>query len=206
MYLSFELGDYPRVNTVAQTYLSTRASWLLGRSLDTSITASRLEYMTGALSVDKYHAARDAWLARQSTHVGLDEANLRWLLSYAQAVVTDVDAVEALAVLPQYGPLVDPLTRDADCDHAIGHTYLVANRVSESIPYLERAAHSCDTINMAFSTTWANLALGHAFERIEAPIRACDSYRTVLRRWIGVARSRSARDASARFRALRCIP
>jgi TolA-binding protein len=90
-------------------------------------------------------------------------------------------------------------------DDAFGMTYLLAGKVDEALPYLERAARSCSALDHPLTQTAAHLHLGTALEARGDRPGACAAYRTVLERW-GAAKPRSvsAEAARARSRALGC--
>jgi serine/threonine-protein kinase len=126
--------------------------------------------------------------------------------AYAEAVSDEHDAREAIEVLPQYVPIVDPLTRNADDDDALGNTYLLAGKAEDAKRFLERATRSCRALDLPLSHTHAHLHLGETLERLGDAKGACEAYAVVLARWGAEPRSVSASLARDRSAKLGCAP
>ena len=192
----------------AHAILSKLAAWSPNMEGDRSIDALIALYRGGALPRREFVAARAAWLERDRARPRPSAlwgaiAGRRWITAYADAVVTKEDAEEALAVLLEYQPLPSDRVRSTSDDEAIGMVFWTAGRVQEAIPYLRRAASSCDAVQFPWHHTWANLELGRALESSDVS-GACAAYRVVVDRWAGAPRSSSARRAQERRRALGC--
>jgi serine/threonine-protein kinase len=89
--------------------------------------------------------------------------------------------------------------------HAQAKALLLAGRVDEALPGLERAAANCAAFHNPIETQRYRLLLGRAREARGDTRGACEAYRGVVDRW-GAAkpRSMSAEQARARFDALDC--
>jgi serine/threonine-protein kinase len=127
-----------------------------------------------------------------------------WIQGLASPAETAEEARAALAQLPAFAPLPSfmPLTLGW---LSVGKTYLLAGRVDEAMPFLERAATHCLVAQHPFEAVRAHLLRGEAHQARGDVAKACADYREVLRRW-GKARPRSlsAEEASRRSQRLGC--
>ena len=177
MRVELELGHLRTVEEMANAFGAHRDAWNKNDFFDYSIIPARMKYLAGAMSRDAFRAERDRWLAAQETRSGREFRGYQWLIAFADAVVTDSDAADALEALPRYLPLVDPTDRDADIDTSIGHAYLRAGRLDEARPFLQRAIHTCYTLDLPLSQTVANLYMGELMDsRIGDRAGACSAY------------------------------
>jgi len=203
-----ELGDEGGLARRARAFLANHAAWIQGDDNDGTIDAWIALYRGGAISRSAFASARADWLAaerarhRPTGRFGVTPGRL-WIRAYADAVMTPEDARDALAALPTFLPLPPDRFRDAEDDEAIGRTLLLGAAPADAIPYLRRAAASCEATRYPLHHTWANLELGQALEATDAP-GACAAYKLVFDRWATEARSQSAHVAYVRRKALGC--
>ena len=115
------------------------------------------------------------------------------------------EARAALDTLPDYAPLATSFDTESIQDAVIGHTYVLAERWAEALPFLQRAVANCDVFFAPLAHTRAALELGSALEATGDERAACEAYSRVLARW-GSAKPRSvtADKARARVKALAC--
>jgi len=203
-----ELGLETATVGRARTFLASRAAWTPDPDVDTSIEALIALYRGGGLSRRAFMTARTEWLNRERATPRLpgrfgDGPGRRWIDAYARSVMTPEDAHDALSVLPDYLPLPPRRLRDTEDDEAIGWTFLLAGQPKDAVPFLRRAAGSCQAAQYPFQHTWANLGLGEALESSDIP-GACAAYQVVLDRWATAAKSQSAHTAYVRRKALGC--
>ncbi|WP_394833568.1 protein kinase [Pendulispora rubella] len=200
-----ELGQRELVGELASAFLAKRDAWLTSSYYDWEILPLRAKYLAGAMPREAFTRQRQAWLEREKQRPQLVAAKFtNWIRAYAQAVVTPQDAAEALRVLPDYMPIANSLTRDVEMDGALGHLYLLAGDVGHAVPYLQRAANSCEAVQFPLAQTQANLHLGMALEKTGDVQGACKFYDVVWARWGTDLRSVSAKVAHARRAALHC--
>jgi len=204
MRIELELGHIRVVDGMADAFGAHRDAWNKNDFFDYHIIPARMKYLAGTMSRDAFRTERDTWLAAQETASGAEFPGYRWLMAYADAVVTDADGIEAIEALPRYLPHVNRLDREADMDTSIGHAYLRAGRLDEARPFLERATHTCYTLDLPLSQTIAHLYLGELMERTGDRAGACAAYAVVLSRWGNARESRSAESARGRFERLAC--
>jgi len=204
-WLHRETGQDAAFTGRARAFLASRAAWAPSPRGDTSIAALIALYRGKALSRPDFAAARGEWLARERTEETRSDFLIRnpWIWAYANSVVTQDDALEALAMLAQYQPLPSDRVRTVDADEAVGVTYLTAGRKDEAILVLRRAAQSCRAAEFPFQHTWAHFELGRALEATDVP-GACSAYKVVLNRWGANPSSSTAAAARARWSALQC--
>jgi len=157
-----EVGFDAALFARAQALLSSRAALSPNPEGDRSIDALIALYRGGALPRNQFIAARSAWLEHERARSSRAGGSAwgpgnRWIVAYADAVVTSQDAEEAVATLPAYQPLPPERLRFTYDDQAIGWTFMLAGRLDEAIPFLRRAARSCDAAEYPLQHTWANL-------------------------------------------------
>jgi len=199
-----EAGPDAALPARANSFLASRAAWSPNPEGDRSIDALVALYREGTLSRAAFVAARSEWLAHPPPvgRYGMTPGT-RWVTAYADAVVTPEDAREAIAALPAHHALPPDRVRMPYEDEAIGRMYLVAGRVDDALPFLRRAAASCEASEFPLQHTWATFELGQALESSDVPA-ACAAYQVVLDRWAVAARSHTAYRAHERRLALGC--
>ncbi len=205
-----ETGRTAAAGRVAEAFLARRDAWDPDvRTEDYGLALDAVpDLLAAALKAGKITRAdagerRAEWMRRWSARASPFYQRYLWIHGYAQTVDTEADAREALVALPK-GPLPAfvPLTM---AEAAVGHTYLLAGRADEALPWLTRAAKSCRALEHPMAHTRAQLWLGLAREAAHDKEGACAAYRTVQARW-GKARppSVTADRAAERSRALGC--
>jgi len=208
MLLNQELDRESDTLPYARAYRANQAAWTPGTDEDGTVDALVGLHRGGAMTRAEFTAARADWLTRERAaprhggQFGIDRGRV-WINIYADAVRTPDDASEALRAMPEYLPLPPERFRDTEDDEAIGRTLLLAGSVSQSIPFLRRAASSCDAARYPFHQTWANLELAQALESSDVK-GACAAYQIVFDRWATAVQSRSAHIAYVRRKALGC--
>jgi serine/threonine-protein kinase len=202
--LAFEEGRTSDVKALATAYRSRRAAWSVSDGYDYGIYVDGWLYRAGALPKGEFLQRRASWLTWAKTHPEIEQPSMAWVKAYARPALDAADAREALAALPEYLPLPDPLQRSPDLARPLGDAYRLAGRDAEALPHLSRAAKACAGIEQPFEPTWASLSLGKSLEKIGDARGACDAYRVVVSRWIEASTSSSAREAQGRMRSLGC--
>jgi len=147
---------------------------------------------------------RGAWLRAWTDAAPAGYARYAWYQAYAAVADTPEAASAALAALPQFEPL--PQASNANLPGALaGHTYLLAGKVDDALPRLERATRACRALDEPVLHTRAYLDLGLVREQRGDKGAACAAYAVVLGRW-GAAQPRSltAEKARVHARALHC--
>jgi len=167
-----------------------------------------IQLQAGALTPAAWRAAADAW--EQETRARANDRE-RWILRWGPAVGKGVDAAEAMAKRPaladqqivgvkqEIGSLI------LGMELYEGRILLLAGDAASARPLLEKRARACTVIEGTFSKMQAYLLLGMANEKLGDRARACEAYRFVTDRW-GTTPSVTAREATARARALGCSP
>ncbi len=205
--LAFEVGDVARAGVAAEAYLARRRvapapSSPNRDSLLSDATPRVLEALrrTGRLAPAAAAARRDEWLAAWTSRVTPSMAPRVWLEGYARAASTWADAEAALARLPPTKAL-ERLGRGGALEsEAIGRVYLLAGKPDLAVPYLARAASSCEYRRFPFQIPRAMLELGQAREATGDVKGACEAFARVLAAW-GDATPRSVTADAARARA-----
>jgi eukaryotic-like serine/threonine-protein kinase len=206
-----ELGALDRAARVAGDFLDRRDSWQNDPGMDAQTIAfdvvpvmSRALARGGKIADKEFRQRRDAWIAGWRQRVSPEVAPYLWIYGYAQTTTTPAEAEEAMAALPEYSPL-PPYRSSFIADAAIGRTFLLAGRVGDAIPLLERATSRCDPFEDPFAYVHASLWLGEAREAEGKKDLACDSYQRVIKLWSGFGpKSVSLREARAKAAALAC--
>ncbi len=209
--LAIEMGDDASVFPIARSFVVRSDSWasedLAVRGLNESMLLLRRAVHTGGLSAGEFEERRAAWVAARQQTSGAEPA-LVWVYGYALPAQNADEAKAALAALPRFGRLVwFPMARSGNPDAAVGHVYLLAGRFDEALPFLKKAAASCNLGAWPFLQQNAALDLGATLEHLGDERGACDAYKGVVDRW-GNAKPRSvtAEKARARLRALPAAP
>jgi serine/threonine-protein kinase len=194
-----EMGQTGRALAVADAYMKrlpalTRESDHRFRHI---VLRERRRY--GRMPDADFRAEREAWTKDYASFTHPRFANARWLVFYAEAAASPLDAREALDALPQYSPLprFDGFVWD---ESVMGHVLRLAGRVDEAISHLRRAVATCLDPHYIFDQTWAAEELGEALEAKGDKDGACAAYAAVLARW-GHAKPRSVTADAARARA-----
>jgi serine/threonine-protein kinase len=128
-----------------------------------------------------------------------------WSIAYAASATTPEEANDALDAMPSFAPMLAPIARSSVEDLALGSVYLLADRVPDALPILERFNANCDAARYPIENTQGHFMLGEAYERKSDAAAACRAYVVVDDRW-GLAKPRSvtAEKARARIAALHC--
>jgi serine/threonine-protein kinase len=150
---------------------------------------------------------RDAYVASWRARLGPDFLPFLWTVAYLEPAVDADDAKEALAEMPKFGA---PMKRwdtepvNGGGEGLLGHAYLLAGRVEEAVPWLERGARAC-VEPFSLLPMMSRLWLGEAREQQGNQGAACDAYAHVLQRWGHASpRSVTADEARRRSDALGC--
>jgi serine/threonine-protein kinase len=203
-----ETGKTALAADYAEAYLRRREAWLPDPfaedfAIANDVTMRMLRALAAAGRIDKAALAvrRDAWTDEWRKRVHASLWPYLWLQAYAPAATRDeaLVAIQALGVpLPAYTP------KTLGIAYA-GHAYLLASRLDDALPLLERAGASCMALEFPMEHTLAHLWLGRAREAKADTAGACKAYAVVLERW-GKAKPRSvsADEARARSKALGC--
>ncbi len=209
--LKLELGKKSKGAKAAQTFLETQAGWETDpRNESYAIAADVLPDMwralraAGQLSADALVVRRTRWLAGwEKRKVSKFNRRYLWQRGFAAAVFDSVDAKGALGAMPEYGP-VPPLRPATLAAAHIGRAHLLAGKSQKAIFWLEQAKAACRALQFPILHTQALAWLGQALERNKQTAAACAAYGVVLDRWGKVDKSRTARHARQRRKALAC--
>jgi serine/threonine-protein kinase len=203
-----ESGREDEARAVARDFFAQGTeTWITtpGDGIEPSLSLLRLTVGHGGPSSQEFATRRDTWIAER-LQTSLAYPGLVWTYAYAATATTPDEARMALEVLPRFVPLTSfDWQRTAYPDAYIGHTYLLAGRPEEAIPYLSRAVGNCQILFFAFARMRAALDLGQAREAAGDRPGACAAYAVVIDRW-GNARPHSvtAEKAKDRFKAITC--
>jgi len=200
-----EVDDVASLDHIAISFSKQRDAWQQSGYYNYSLAPWSARYRAGTIPRAAFIEFRNGWLEREGTRSLLVAARgTRWIMAFAEPTKTKADATEAVAQLPDYMPMADPLTRTPDFDDAIGLTFLQAGRLAEAIPHLKRAANSCAALDHPVVHTVASLHLGQALEQQHDILAACAAYNVVISRWGNSPRSVTVRTARSRLAALHC--
>ncbi len=215
--LADEAQDVRRAGQVAKAFAARRDAWvrqrffdevpLIGDPLIPMVAAEARAGLVGASAVDE---ARAKWLDDWRGQMAQARTGYLWLHGWALPARTESEARAALAARDQFAPLPLPVkftwygpTYEAEA----GKVLLLAGRAAEAIEPLERAARACDAYMFPVEKVRSWLWLGQAREATGDKYAACAAYQQVVARWSPAsARSVTARTASDRMTALRCLP
>jgi serine/threonine-protein kinase len=207
---ALEMGDLAGARAFASDFVARSDAWTrepaISRGLDLT-----LEIVRVALDGGDLEPKRRAWIEARRADGAY--AGQLWSYAWAGPAHEPQAAVAALAALAEAGPPVSapsvlPFVTLPDSgipDGDIGRTYLLAGKVDDAIPYLQRAVANCGVFTSPFAHVHAARDLGSALEQKGDVQGACAAYAQVLARW-GHAKPRSitADDARARRAALHC--
>jgi len=202
-------GRSAEAGKVADDFLARRDVWMKSfvRMLwqDPALWYLKRELDAALMPRDAFVTARAAWVRAWEERLSPDMRGMVWIWAYAELARTAEDAKEALARAPELEPLVYYRKNPTEFEGAMGKTYLLAGRPKDALPYLTRAAASCNAFLEPIENTLAHYRLGLAREALGEARGACEAYAVVLGRW-GNAKPKSAvaEDAKARARALGC--
>jgi predicted Zn-dependent protease len=208
-----EAGQAQEAIEVARAFLARRAAYQPhpGRTEEATLEdpTGRLlaiERRAGGLTVQQYRAALRARLDWWERRLGKSWLNyFVWRMQYAAAVQTAAEAREALQARARFGRAYEYTAVPYD-DAALARTDLLAGRIDEALPELERAARDCSYTfgyTLEHVRTWYFLGEARAAKGDRAG--ACAAYGKLLGHW-GDARPRSvtAQKARRRWRELGC--
>jgi serine/threonine-protein kinase len=208
-----ELGRDADAVRVARDFLARRDAWEADPraddwAIESDLTAPMLGVLrrAGAMSPEGANAARDARVRLWRERRALSPVMVRfvWLSHYAAPARSPEEAREAIAALPELGP-IPPFAPRYPADAHVGRVMLLAGRTDDAIAALERATRTCDTMLFPIHHNESYAFLGQAREAKGDRPGACAAYAEVLARW-GRARPRSItlETARARHKALGC--
>jgi eukaryotic-like serine/threonine-protein kinase len=196
-----EVGDAAGARLAAERFLSRRAAWQpTFRRDDTALMLAALQQV-GAITASDATRQREERIVRRQSAAAAEGARNGpfelWELFWARGAMTPADAREALDAMPEV-PVSKASQFDAD-DESVGRTLLLAGRVDDAIPWLERASRACNALTAPFESTHAHWRLGQAREQKGDTAGACTEYQRVLDRW-GHAKPRSVTADAVRER------
>jgi serine/threonine-protein kinase len=189
-----------------EAYLRRREAWLPDPFLEDFALANdvfplMLRTLRDAGKIDVGEAARrrDAWIARAPEAF----APYAWIHGHAALVETADEAKKELLARGSLG--VPRYTPKSLAPAIVGRVLFLAGRTEEALPMLERAASSCNALELPAEHTRAHYWLGRAREAQGNTPGACRAYAVVIDRW-GKARPTSvtADLARARMKSLGC--
>ncbi|WP_394832989.1 protein kinase [Pendulispora rubella] len=201
--MELELGRLQEARRAAREFVYRSEAWIPNAFMDTNIDGARLLYLTSQVSRAEFRLVREKFIAKQDErgpHFS-SPAN-RWFDDYVEAVLDATDAKEAIAAMPA-DHVMDILDRDAYADARLGHVYLLAGRLGEAIPLLNRAVSSCTILMKPLTHVQALLWLGEALDQTGDHGGACKMYTKVVERWGREPRSVTARRARAKLSSCR---
>jgi serine/threonine-protein kinase len=151
-----------------------------------------------------HRGALIVWAEEWRQHIPAFYVPYIWVAGYARTASTRDEANAALDALVGFGGAPPVFLPRSQGDAWIGHTYVLADRAAEALPYLERAVRQCALL-WPIDQTRALHDLGVAHAATGHKDQACASFARVIGRW-GAAKPRSitAESARARSRTLGC--
>jgi serine/threonine-protein kinase len=204
-----ETGDDGAALAVADDYAERSRAWVhdepfLARPLVEAVRSRRKSADPRAAAAARERAAEEV---KRLLPPGM--ANMAWATAYARGVRSADEARDALAALPRFAPLprgtsYEPYVVTIPAQ-AIGHTFALAGRHDEALPWLRQASRSCWFFEAPVEYLRAQVDLGQEQEARGDRAAACASYGVVLDRWKDVRpRSATFSRARERFAALAC--
>jgi len=200
-----QVGDDKRAVALADAYMKRLpALTTLDEPVALRNVVLRLRHTAHAISDAEFRTTREAWSREVSEQLPQQFANNVWFQFWAEPAATPQEAKEALDALSRYSPL-PPYEGIIYHERVMGQVLLLAGRVDEAIPHLQRAQHACFTPDYLPSHQLSAELLGEALESKGERDGACAAYGEVLVRW-GNAKPRSvtADKARAHMKALGC--
>ncbi|WP_394841260.1 serine/threonine-protein kinase [Pendulispora brunnea] len=205
-----EIGDDARAGRLAERAMNKMASWV-GSEANNGATFRQEPLLFAAalrgnrLSAQQWRQAGNAWEER--TQARLDPFE-RWLLRWAPAVGSGMDAREAMDGMPATD--VQSSVRSTFENLGVlesneGWLRLEAGDGAAAAPLLESAARTCQSLDYPFVNMRSHLWLGRAKEKLGDVPGACAAYRVVIDQW-GASKppSVTAREAKQRSTSLGC--
>ena len=208
--IALETGDLNAARRVASDFVARSGAWpreaALGQGVDLSLYFARLAWPMNEPAPPEFEVKRRAWLDER-LRAGAYKGAV-WNFAYASPALTAEEARAALEALTELGPTTPAAgwggfgfsSREGNPEADLGRVYLLANRLDEAIPHLERAVAQCDVLSSTLDHVHAELDLGRALELKNDRDGACKAYGKVLARW-GAAKPRSVTAAEAKKRA-----
>jgi tetratricopeptide (TPR) repeat protein len=209
-----EVGDAARARADATAYID-RVPTLLpdGAAIARPMALAVLRHATAITRERNALFYHEGWAATVPPGVERtpgDDA-LTWVSFEADPARTEAEARYALAARPagKLGAFLAPFLWDLDqegfIDRSLGNAYLLAGRLDEAVPALQRGAAACDVLHAPIEQMRAHVQLGGALESRGDVPGACAAYRFVVDRWPAPKpRSVSVQTARARLAALGC--
>jgi len=203
--LALETGNEAEVRRIASDFVGRSAAWQpqgSGQGVDLGLYVLRLASPAGEAPPTAFEERRRAWIdARLAEGAYRGEV---WNYAYASPAFTPAEARRAIDALGEFGPpkgapsfVVAVYGRNGSPEADVGRLSLLAGRVDEAIPHLQRAEAACDIFTSTLDHLRATLDLGRALEQKGDRAGACDAYGKVLARW-GRAKPRSVTADEAR--------
>jgi serine/threonine-protein kinase len=205
-----ESGQTSEAGAYAAHYAKRREAWLPAAIPEDFAVADDVVPLTlvarraaKLVSSAEYLTQLDAWMSEWQRRLQKGAHGYVWLHGLAATAETPEDARLALARLGNMP--IPPYTPKTLVSAGLGRAYLLAGRLDDAMPLLERASKSCMSLAKPVTHTRSHLWLGQAREAKHDVAGACAAYGAVIDRW-GNARPRSvtADEARARQRALGC--
>jgi len=199
-----QVGDDKRAVALADAYMKRLPALTQDEPVALRNVVLRLRHAAHTISDAEFRATREAWSKEVFEQLPQQFANNVWFQFWAEPAATPQEAKEALDTLPRYSPL-PPYEGIIYYERVMGQVLLLAGRVDEAIPHLQRAQHACFTPDYVPSHQLSAELLGEALEANGDKDGACAAYGEVLVRW-GNAKPRSvtADKARAHMKTLGC--
>jgi serine/threonine-protein kinase len=199
-----QMGDDKRAVALAEAYMKRFPALTLDEPVAARNVVLRLRHAAHTISDAEFRTTREEWSKEVSEELPPYLANNVWFQFWAEPAATPQEAKEALDALPRYSPL-PPYEGIIYHERVMGQVLLLAGRVDEAIPHLQRAQHACFTPDFVPSHQISAELLGEALESKGDKDGACAAYGEVLVRW-GNAKPRSvtADKARAHMKTLGC--
>ncbi|WP_394829973.1 tetratricopeptide repeat protein [Pendulispora albinea] len=205
-YVRVELGMPAEAREAVDRFVANRTEFFVNHHSyvgDNSTVLNGLAAQWQLISWTEWAAIRDTRLRRHISRDDLVHGRQRaWLELYAVPATTSVAAKEALAVLPEYAPILSRTQRWANEDAAVGRVYWLTGSPTMALPYFERASAACTRLDNPVQHTQMLTQYGALLEDIGQKERACEVYRRVLHYWPRVAESTTATRAASRAAAV----
>ncbi|MFI5301553.1 MAG: tetratricopeptide repeat protein, partial [Polyangiales bacterium] len=206
-----ESGDSREATSVGRAFLARSSAWEapsggedIAMSEDAVPSTLASLRSIGALDATAFATARDRWVTTWDTRAAKAVHNFVWMHGYAESSTTPEDAFTALGALAKYEP-IPPFRPRTIGEAFIGRTYLLAGRVDEAIPWLERATRACSALRFPVTQTRTFYWLGLARESKGDVAGACAAHKVVIDRWAkATPRSVTLQAARTRRSALHC--